>query len=471
VGSLERLLKSRKTLTPFVGTGATIAVVPDDPCARWDGLLENGIRACEELGQSAEWAAVTAERLRSGDLITYLAVADEISRRLGRLGEWDDWVKRTAGRIQFPGGSAMHTAICKLNRIVLTTNYDRLLEEASDHQTLYWAQTVETRRAANIDEQLRVVIHLHGVATNPESVILSSWQYQRLIDDKQVQFWQEVLLSRQLLFIGCGSGLDDPNIGPALEFIRAQSSPRRKEPPPKDESDPQPDEHYILVRGRDLGAALETFRGSNIQPVAYGADYSELKSFLTELAAGREPTPSQNVHDYMTAPRSTPKLGLLDLAGPAEEALMEALDDARRVLQAIGQVERRSSLPPGADLWSYADRLFIHERTAASVTGPIERLQSETTTLALVVHDLDTPMGPLTGQEAPGLAALFDLVSDLVGLCGEITKRVTALFTKIDEYSKLAADYHDAVIALREVRVRVIDIRGTVERLPSARVQ
>jgi hypothetical protein len=466
VGNLERLLESKKTLTPFVGTGATIAVVPDDPCARWDGLLENGIHACVELGQSAEWAATTVERLRSGDLITYLAVADEISRRLARFGQWDDWVKRTVGRIQVSGGSAMHTAICKLNRIVLTTNYDRLLEEASDHNTLYWAQTVETRRAASIDEQLRVVIHLHGVATIPESVILSSWQYQRLIDDEKVHFWQDVLLSRQLLFIGCGSGLDDPNIGPALEFMRLQSSPH-----PKTESQVRPDEHYILVLGRDLSAALDAFRGSNIRPVAYGPDYSYLESFLTELAGGQEPTPSQNVHDYVTTPRSTPKLGLLDRAGPAEEALQEALDGARRVLQAIGQVERRSALPPGVDNWSYADRLFIHERTAASVIGPIERLQSETTTLALAVCDVDEPIGPLTGQEDPVLAALFNLVGDLVGLCSEISKRVTALFTKIENYSSLTDDYRDALTALREVRGRVADIRGNVERLPADRVQ
>lgn len=129
MGSLERLLKNKKTLTPFVGTGATIAVLPDEPCARWDGLLENGIRRCEELGQSAEWAASTSERLRFGDLITYLAVADEISRRLARFEEWNDWVRRTVDRIQARDGSAMHAAICKINRIVLTTNYDRLLEE------------------------------------------------------------------------------------------------------------------------------------------------------------------------------------------------------------------------------------------------------------------------------------------------------------------------------------------------------
>jgi SIR2-like domain len=464
VGSLERLLKNKKTLTPFVGVGATTAVVPDDPCARWDGLLEDGIRACEELGQPAEWAAATAERLRFKDAITYLSVADEISRRLAQAGEWNDWIRRTVGRIKAPGNLAMHAAICKLNRIVLTTNYDLLLEEASDYETLYWKETMEVRRATNINEDRRAVIHLHGVATIPDSIILSSWQYQRLIDNEAVKFWQNVLLSRQLLFIGCGSGLQDPNIGPALEFVRMRSSPPAEAAP-----EYEPDEHYILVRGCDLRGALDDFRGSNIRPVAYGADYSELKSFLTELAAGREPTPSQNVHDYGTPPRSTPKHGLLDLAGPAEEALEGALDVVRRALQAVGQVERRSTLPPGVDRWSYADRLFIHERTAASVIGPIERLQTEVTALDVALQDMDAQMGLLTGREGSSLAGLFDLVNDLVALCEELSKRVTTLFTKIKDYSELTDEYRGAVTAMQEVRGLVADIRGIVERLPGTR--
>jgi hypothetical protein len=137
------------------------------------------------------------------------------------------------------------------------------------------------------------------------------------------------------------------------------------------------------VRGCDLAAALEEFRDSNIRPVAYGADYPDLESFLIDLAADNVPSPSQNVHNYVAPARSTPKHGWLDLAGPAEEALQGTLDLARRALQAIGQVERRSALPRGLDSWSYADRLFIHERTAASVIGPIERLQSETAALAM----------------------------------------------------------------------------------------
>ncbi len=234
MSGLDRLLANRHDLTPFVGTGATMAVLPDNPHASWDGLLEDGLRRCEELGLSTEWAESTAARLRSGDLITYLAVADEISRRLDGFGEWNDWVERTVGHITF-ADSAMHEAICKLNRIVLTTNYDRLLEEAAPpHKTVHWKDTNEIRHVIN-EERRRAVIHLHGVATIPKSIVLGSWQYQALRDDFNAQFWTRVLLSRRLLFIGCGSGLHDPNIGPALEFVQLRLSP-----PPEMRSDPNP---------------------------------------------------------------------------------------------------------------------------------------------------------------------------------------------------------------------------------------
>ena len=470
MGGLERLLANRHALTPFVGTGATIAVLPGNPHARWDGLLEDGLRACEELGMSAEWAESTAARLRFGDVITYLAVADEISRRLAGFGEWNDWVKRTVGRITFTG-SAMHEAICKLNRIVLTTNYDRLLEEGSPtHQTLHWQHTQEWRHVIS-DDRRYAIIHLHGVATNPTSVVLGSWQYQALRDNYNIQFWQRVLLSRRLLFIGCGSGLHDPNIGPALEFVRLRFSP----PPeirPDNESGDQGDgldEHYILVRGYDLSAALDEFSGSNIVPVAYGANYSDLEPFLIELADDdKEPARSQNIHDYLIPPRSTPKQGLLDLAGPAEVALQTAVDVARRALQALGQVERRSTLPYGVDRWAYADQLFIHERTAASVIGPMERLQADTAALALAIHDADAPLGLLTAQQEQGLGGLFMLVDELAALCSDLSQRVMKRITQITEYSKLTDDYRPAVEALREVKSLTDDIRGTVEKLPRA---
>ena len=477
MGGLERLLANKEEVTPFVGTGATIAVLPKNPHARWDALLADGIRECEKLGLSTAWAESTTARLQFGDLITYLSVADEVSRRLGEFGEWNDWVKRTVGSITVPGGSAMHTAICELNRIVLTTNYDRLLEESSDHKPLHWQQIKAIRSATQMRERSHVVIHLHGVATSPKSVVLGSWQYQELRDDITARFWTRVLLSRRLLFIGCGTGLHDPNIGPALQFVQRRASSRPGTRSEDDLSDDEldglgdevePDEHYILVRGCDLSVALEEFRGTSISPVAFGADYSDLGRFLIDFAANQQPRPSQNVHDYLAPPRSTPKHGLLDLAGPAEEALQAAIDLARSALQALGQVERRSTLPYGVERWAYADQLFIHERTAASVVEPIKRLQTEATALILAVQKADLPMGLLTGQREPGLARLFDLVNELAALCNDLGERVGGCLDQIRKYSKLTDDYRNAVDALLEAKGLADNICGTVERLPHA---
>jgi hypothetical protein len=303
VGGLERLLASKQVITPFVGAGATIAVLPDHPAARWAGLLQDGIRRCVELGQSSEWGESTAARIQSGDLITLLAIADEVTRRLAGFGEWSDWIERTVGRLHVPGGSAMHTVICKLNRIVLTTNYDLLLEDASTHKTLHWQQMKEVRSSLVADERRKTVVHLNGVVTSPRSIILGNW-IQAVSDELVVQFWQSVLYARTLLFIGCGTGLHDPDMGPSLQFLRFLSSP-----PVRASSEDGLDnhEHYILVPGRDLNAALQEFSGTNIAPVAYGSEYPDLERFLVDFADGREPRPTQNVHDYLTPSRATPR--------------------------------------------------------------------------------------------------------------------------------------------------------------------
>jgi hypothetical protein len=303
VGSLERLIDNRKKITPFVGTGATIAVLPGNPLARWDGLLEDGIRRCAELGQSREWAESTAARLRSGDLITHLGVADEVCRRLVESREWSDWIKGTVGSIKIDGGTAMHRAICSLNRIVLTTNYDLLLENASaEHESLHWKQYDKTREVINVNSR-RAIIHLHGVATNTDSVVLGSWQYQALKEDITAQFWQDVLLSRGLLFIGCGAGVNDPNIGPVLEYVQfILNQPFRRAGWQGNLTELH--ENYILVRGCELREAREKFGGSNISPVAFGAEYTDLRQFLIDLAAGHELKASQDANEYDTALRA-----------------------------------------------------------------------------------------------------------------------------------------------------------------------
>lgn len=481
-------MKNRGRITPFVGTGATIAALPDSPVARWDGLLEHGIRRCAELGKSEEWAVSTTARLRTGDLITYLAVADEVSRRLDKFKQWDDWIKDTVGSLEASDDLEIHKAICSLNRIVLTTNYDLLLEKASsEHVSLDWQQYSPVREAVNADSH--AIIHLHGVATSPSSVVLGSWQYQALKDDRTARFWQDNLLSRRLLFIGCGSGLDDPNIGSALEYLQLLLNPPGQTDTAQDRSS-EPHESYILVRGCELGAAWEKFSGSNIVPIAFGPEFSDLKKFLIDLSASRKPTASQDVHEY-DGSRTTPagrssreasaaqpglaweavgpitKPGLLDLAGPAEETLQEALDVAQRALQALGQVQRRSGFPRGDSRWSTGDQLFLHQRMAASVIDPIRRLQANTEALILAVHDADAPMGLLTSQQDQALDPLFTLVKELASACDELSTGVTKLLLRIKDYLKLTDLYRPAVTALEEVQRQTNDIRETVVTLPS----
>lgn len=355
----------------------------------------------------------------------------------------------------------MQQAICRLAPIVLTTNYDCLLENASGYATLTWRQTNEIRDAIGSNVKPNVVIHLHGAATDPRSVVLGSWQYQALRDDTTAQFLQSTLIStRRLLFIGCGDGLDDPNIAPALEYAESLDKPGVDRNGPAQ----QPWEHFVLVRGLDLAAAIERLRGRPILPVAYGREYRDLEPFLVSLV--RTPLrPSQDPHDYQVLVRTEPRRGLLDLAGPADDAIQQALDLVQRALRAVGQVERRSALPVGFSGWGMADQLSVHERTAASVKAPADRLHDEVAALTSAVQAAEAPMGLLVAEDDQRLAGLFRQVDELRQLCQQLDERVGACSSQLSEEERPSDSYRPARQSLQHALALAHELTGTVGTL------
>jgi hypothetical protein len=334
--------------------------------------------------------------------------------------------------------------------VLLTTNYDLLLEAASPaHETLSWDNPTDL--ALLVGGDARAVVHLHGVVSRPKTIVLGSWQYQGLLDRESAQFWQKVLVgSRRLLFIGCGAGLTDPNIGPALEFMRSLGS-----------AGVPPLEHFLLVRGGDLAAVLSRPPGAGVVPVAYGAEYSDLVPFLESLTAGGTPTPSQDPRDYVVQPRSSPKQALLDLAGPAEDAVVEALNEARRALQAQGQVERRTQLPQGSATWGLADQLSVHERTASSALAPSQRLWHQSTILSVAMQAADAPVGLLANMRSGLLSDLFQMIEELDALCEQLALRVSETVARLEAYSTLTDDYRPALDLLRQALESVDEVRAT----------
>ena len=358
-------------------------------------------------------------------MFTYIAVADEITRRLrGVRGgrDFDSWINATVGGLRpTPAGKQIIETVCRLGTLIVTTNYDTLIEDLKPEWT---SRTWTDSEYAAANTETQIVVHLHGIAENPDSIILSSADYQRLNAEQLTQVLNKSLFaSRRFIFIGCGDGLNDPDIAPLIDFVN-KAMPKESKA-----------EHYILVRGNQLRQYIERELSPRIVPVAYGSTFGDLTSFLRKLADDEEIEASQTPTFYEQPPN--PGTALLDLAGPAQEKLQRALDALEQAMRGMGRVEHRSALPLGIDDWKdYKDQEIVHKQLAASVADPAAHLESCSDEVVLEFEQAEVYVGRLTAgqftRDAARLAPMIAVVTELEDLCNLLLSRVTKARDDLD---------------------------------------
>jgi len=149
-------------LIPLVGSG--VSRQTDPPFPSWSGLLEEMIRLALYKKGINTTKAKNLRRLVKKDI---LRAAEELKTVLDKLGEYDDFIRSTfAPRSVKP--AEVHKAIFDLSaQLILTTNYDKMLEDAcvTKYQRM---PTVHTYREAElVDSSLKyedrpVIFKIHG---------------------------------------------------------------------------------------------------------------------------------------------------------------------------------------------------------------------------------------------------------------------------------------------------------------------
>jgi hypothetical protein len=407
LGRLQAAMASEDVRpVPFVGSGVASAVTGGAPCASWSGLLLDGIEQCRQrVSVPSGWAERMRKHLASADAISYMAVADEVRRRLEARAEGRDfasWLQDSVGSLTpTDQGWELLSAIRSLGQMIVTTNYDTLLEIAGPEPTLHpeWkALTWKDSQWKSAADHKPVVLHLHGMAAKPQSVIMSSADYQRIVDDRLDKvISQYVFLSRRFLYIGCGDGLSDPHIAPLMRWVIEVLTAHKEQEQQEDQ------EHFILVRGGELHQFIADPLPDRISPVAYGAEFHELADFLHKLGAGLELGVSQNRDDYepigiaTSAAAPSRSAGWADEAGSssaaservaappvtalsrqafADRQVQEALATMRRAARAMDRVAGCVALPIGMTTWDPADQQAVHEQLAVSAVGPAASLHN-----------------------------------------------------------------------------------------------
>lgn len=214
-----------------VGTGIAINATKRKD-ADWKGLLKNGVEFLVKNELLPPKAA--ADRLdkieaafnpfRLGDA---LAAAEDVEHNLKYPNEkvFESWLKSYFADFKASDdlkAKATLEALRELHEagaLVLTTNYDNLLSDITDAPPVTW----EDRHDFNLIMQGRKtgILHIHGHWKKSSSIVLGSTSYNRVKADTDIQqLLQTLWLTRSWIYVGCGDGLDDPNLGRLLEWSK-----------------------------------------------------------------------------------------------------------------------------------------------------------------------------------------------------------------------------------------------------------
>ena len=258
--------------------------------AGWEGLLRHGVQRCKALGMSDGMVAALTGLLDEGQFLT---AAELITEQLGGTGggEFSTWLEETVGRLTLRD-PAVPLALRDLQVPLLTTNYDALLEEATQRPALTWLQGSRWQLAAQQPEV--GIVHLHGSYDHPQTVVLGVRSYESVLRDPGAQNALRALAStRSLVFVGFGAGIADPNFGGLRTFLSTVLPDARIR-------------HYRIVPDEEVEKARAEHRQEErIVPLGHGPGHASLAGFLRTLAP---PAPAVSLAASRPAQRPRPVL-------------------------------------------------------------------------------------------------------------------------------------------------------------------
>lgn len=225
---LTKLLdKDQPKVLVVVGTGISMGATGTSH-ASWLGLLEHGIDHLVKTKVFTKSRGETlVKSLRSAfspfNLKLALQHAEnvEINLKTPDLQAFADWLESAFCDFKArTGGTETLDSLRDLQQagaLLLTTNYDSLLSDASGLSPVTWEEHAEFLQVIN--RQREGILHIHGHWRQPASVVLGRSSYDRIVkDDKFQSAFKSLWLEWSWVYVGCGDGLDDPNLGLLLEW-------------------------------------------------------------------------------------------------------------------------------------------------------------------------------------------------------------------------------------------------------------
>ncbi len=272
LGDLKAQIAARRVVV-VVGSGTTIAATKNAQAASWTGLLKLGVQRCVELDPAlaGDWEKRALGDVTSGHLDDLLAAATKVTRALRRKGEWARWLSDTIGRLGIVAPEVFD-AIGTLDAPILTTNYDDLIDRRLNRLPITTRNRVEQISFARLESR-DTVLHLHGHWRDPETVVLDTGDYERIVGNGLAQAGLRTMGEAwSFLFVGCGEGLADPNFEQFLDWMGDILEGSRHR-------------HFRLERASEVSRrqAWHDDRGHRVRVIAFGEEHGDLPSFVARL--------------------------------------------------------------------------------------------------------------------------------------------------------------------------------------------
>ena len=257
---LQEAIRSGRAVL-ILGAGVAAATCENASVGSWEALIKG---ARDYLHDEDDRDLLDFSLLSAKTATDMVRAAQVVRDKLGDA--FPRWLNK-----QFSGAKVSNSTLVKaiedLQLPILTTNYDKLVENILGRGTATW-KSPDAMRAIIVDHTGEIG-HLHGVYDDPDSLVFGSDTYAILGSTRPERQNASALFSHsRLIFIGAGSGIDDP------DFAQLKAS--------FDEAFPASSStHFRLCRNDDVRKQSEL---EAITDVGYGDSHSDLPLFLLELA-------------------------------------------------------------------------------------------------------------------------------------------------------------------------------------------
>lgn len=275
---LLRSIRNRK-LVAITGVGfdriaSGDLAVNGHKIASWDGLLAHGYEYCKHNGlHGTEKTEVIDLQLRQKGTHDLIGAGQTILRWLDNSpgNHKYIWLESSVGKLQLIRPELVAT-LRVISPILATLNYGTLLEQGTGCASLHWKQYDLIARVFR-QEVPPHVLHLHGLWTEPASLVLDYSSYHDVAMDLPAQgLMQNLFLYHRMLFVGCKGTFEDPNFHKITNHFSQNY---------RDCSHC----HYVLCRNAETEEFQRLLQPTKmIKSIAYGDNYDDLPAFLHQLA-------------------------------------------------------------------------------------------------------------------------------------------------------------------------------------------